>query len=177
MIGLSHVLFFSAINHSLVIGRPVFQGDQLQFIDERISHTFPDDHLRSVCGRSNTFVAHVEWWRLPSLIRQLKNNWSRLRIPFEVKIDSSIYIVFSLVLAIQLMYEQITIDTLKSPQKFVMETLLRSVVMFSAHIPFCITSFVNLLVSKTFRKEVKDLICWKRTTYGQQRQILHRNST
>jgi hypothetical protein len=45
------------------------------------------------------------------------------------------------------------------------EGFVKSVAMFTAHIPFCITSYANLLVSKAFRKEVKDLLLWKRVIY------------
>jgi hypothetical protein len=55
------------------------------------------------------------------------------------------------------MYEQITLNGSKTVEGFYTEALVKSVAMFAAHIPFCINSYANLLVSKTFRKEVKEL--------------------
>lgn len=77
-------------------------------------------------------------------------------------IDITIYIFFSLIMAISLMYEQITLNRVKTLEVFQVETFVKSVAMFTAHIPFCVTCYANLLVSKTFRKEVKHLLSWKR---------------
>ncbi len=68
-------------------------------------------------------------------------------------------------MAISLMYEQITLNRPKTAEVFQIETFVKSIAMFTAHIPFCINSYANLLVSKTFRKEVKDLLLWKRIIY------------
>ena len=84
--------------------------------------------------------------------------------------DCSIYIIFSCILAIQLMYEQITSDRLKSYEGREIERLLKSVAMFTAHLPFCLTSYVNLIVSKTFRREVKEHLFWKRSIYHRRSQ-------
>ena len=80
-------------------------------------------------------------------------------------VDITIYIFFSLILAISLMYEQITRNRYKSLEVFQVELLVKSIAMFTAHIPFCLNSYANLLVSKTFRKEVKELLLWKRVIY------------
>lgn len=77
-------------------------------------------------------------------------------------VDITIYIFFSLILAVTLMYEQITLHKPKTTEVFFIETFIKSVAMFTAHIPFCIHSYANLLVSKTFRKEVKGLLLCKR---------------
>jgi len=80
-------------------------------------------------------------------------------------VDTTIYSFFSLIMAISLMYEQITLNRPKPAEVFQIETFVKSIAMFTAHIPFCINSYANLLVSKTFRKEVKDLLLWKRIIY------------
>jgi len=80
-------------------------------------------------------------------------------------VDITIYVFFSFIIAISLMYEQITLGRSKTPEVFQVETFIKSVSMFTAHIPFCLNSYANLLVSKTFRKEVKDLLLWKRVIY------------
>ena len=80
-------------------------------------------------------------------------------------VDITIYIFFSLILSISLMYEQVTLNRLKTPEVFFTETFVKSIAMFTAHVPFCINSFANLLVSKAFRKEVKDLLLRKRVVY------------
>lgn len=77
-------------------------------------------------------------------------------------VDITIYIFFSLIMGISLMYEQITLNRPKSREVFQVEAFVKSVAMFTAHIPFCVNSYANLLVSKTFRKEVKELLSWKR---------------
>lgn len=76
-------------------------------------------------------------------------------------VDITIYIFFSLILAISLMYEQITLKRPKTPDVYYTEAFIKSIAMFTAHIPFCINSYANLLVSKAFRKEVKDLLLRK----------------
>lgn len=83
-------------------------------------------------------------------------------------IDITIYIFFSFIMAVTLMYEQITRDKHKSLEQFQIESLIKSIAMFAAHIPFCINSYANLLVSKTFRKEVKELFTCRRMIYTSQ---------
>jgi len=80
-------------------------------------------------------------------------------------VDIMIYILFSLPISITLMYEQITLKRTKTFEVFQIETFVKTVAMLTAHIPFCITSYANLLVSQTFRKEVKDLLLWRRVIY------------
>lgn len=77
-------------------------------------------------------------------------------------VDITIYIFFSLLMAISLMYEQITLDPNKDFKVFFVETFVKSIAIFASHIPFCVTCYANLMVSKTFRKEVIDLLSWKR---------------
>lgn len=77
-------------------------------------------------------------------------------------VDITIYIFFSLSMAISLMYEQITLTRLKSLEVFQVETFVKSVAIFASHIPFGVNFYANLLVSKTFRKEVRELLSWKR---------------
>jgi hypothetical protein len=54
-----------------------------------------------------------------------------------------------------LMYQQITQNQLKSSDRLQIETIIRNTCLFSAGIPFCLACYTNLLVSKTFRNEVK----------------------
>jgi hypothetical protein len=77
-------------------------------------------------------------------------------------VDITIHIFFSFIMAISLMYEQITWNRVKTVEGFYIEMLIKSVAMFTAHVPFCINSYANLLVSKAFRREVKELLLWKR---------------
>lgn len=183
MIGLSHVLVFSTINSSLLIGRSICYV-QLGWYSKAISYSslakelvipflmiifgmWSIKHIRNARRVMVAFTSRSGTGKQSTTTSTSVRGRDR-QLMIMLLIDSSIYVVFSLVLAIQLMYEQITIYALKSPEKVVTEHLIKSVAMFSAHVPFCITSFVNLLVSKTFRKEVKDLICWKQNTYGRQ---------
>jgi len=83
-------------------------------------------------------------------------------------VDITIYVFFSLIMAVTLMYEQITRDKRKTLEKLHIELLIKSIAMFAAHIPFCINSYANLLVSKTFRKEVKELFVCKKIVYTSQ---------
>ena len=76
--------------------------------------------------------------------------------------DIIIYALFSFVFAIFLMYQQITQNQLKSADQTQIEVIIRNICLFSAGIPFCLGFYTNLLVSKTFRSEVKKLLSWKR---------------
>jgi hypothetical protein len=80
-------------------------------------------------------------------------------------VDITIYIFFSLIMSITLMYEQVTLNRPKTDEVFQIGIFVKTVSMFTVHIPFCINSYANLLVSKTFRKEVKELLLWQRVIY------------
>ncbi|UJR09362.1 hypothetical protein I4U23_013606 [Adineta vaga] len=72
--------------------------------------------------------------------------------------DIIIYILFSLVMTISLMYRQFTQNQVQGLQELIIQGFIGNVAMYSAHIPFCITSYAHLLLSKTFRNELKSVI-------------------
>ncbi|CAF0985069.1 unnamed protein product [Adineta ricciae] len=72
--------------------------------------------------------------------------------------DIVIYILFSLVMAISLIYKQFKHYGNETSQDTIVETFFGNVAMYSAHIPFCITSYAHLLLSKTFRNELKSIV-------------------
>jgi hypothetical protein len=74
---------------------------------------------------------------------------------FILLMDTTIYALFSFVYTIFLLYEQITQNYTKSPDRMQIESFVRNLCSFSVGIPFCISSYGNLIVSKTFRNEVK----------------------
>ena len=69
--------------------------------------------------------------------------------------DISIYIAFSSIMAISLMYQQLTEYETKSPEEITIESLVSNVAMYSAYVPFCINSYAHSMVSKSFRNELK----------------------
>jgi RNase P subunit RPR2 len=76
--------------------------------------------------------------------------------------DITIYALFSFAYGIYLIYEQITENYIKSYDRIQMETYVQYICVYSAGIPFCTSCYANLIVSKTFRKEVKKVFSWKR---------------
>jgi hypothetical protein len=76
-------------------------------------------------------------------------------------IDRSIYVLFSSFMTVSLMYQQFTQYTIKSPKDAAMEMFILTVATYSVHVPFCITSYAHLFVSKTFRSELKNIILCK----------------
>ena len=67
----------------------------------------------------------------------------------------SIYALFSFMMAIVLMYQEITQHQEKSFVRTQLEVFIRNVCFLSIAIPFCSSCYTNLIVSLTFRKEVK----------------------
>jgi hypothetical protein len=75
--------------------------------------------------------------------------------------DVSIYALFSFVYASFLIYQQITQNNVKSPNRIEIESIVRNICLFIICIPFCVSCYANLLVSKTFRNEVKKVLLWR----------------
>ena len=75
-------------------------------------------------------------------------------------VDISIYIIFTLLPSIVVLYQQITQNPLQSALQTVIQLFLLVLGVFSAFVPYCVGFYINLLVSKTFRREAKDrLMC------------------
>jgi uncharacterized SAM-binding protein YcdF (DUF218 family) len=75
--------------------------------------------------------------------------------------DIIVYIFFSSMIALVLMYAQITQYRSKDAVQLQVDAFLVNTGTFSAYIPFCIGCYTNLLVSKTFRREVKNFFMCK----------------
>jgi len=75
--------------------------------------------------------------------------------------DIIVYIFFSSMIALVLMYAQITQYRSKDTVQLQVDAFLVNTGTFSAYIPFCIGCYTNLLVSKTFRREVKNFFMCK----------------
>ncbi|CAF1399721.1 unnamed protein product [Adineta ricciae] len=73
--------------------------------------------------------------------------------------DISVYIVFSLMISIVLMYQYLSSRSrteITSPN-IQMQVFLVSIGLFNSYIPFSIVFYTNLLVSKSFRQEVRSV--------------------
>ncbi len=81
---------------------------------------------------------------------------------FMLLMDITIYTLFSFEYVIFLMYQQITQNYIKSITRIQIETIVRNICLFSSGIPFCTSCYANLIVSKTFRSEVKKALSWRR---------------
>jgi hypothetical protein len=81
---------------------------------------------------------------------------------FMLLINIVIYILFSLIVAITLLYNQFTQYQIKRPKEIQTELYLANLAQYSVHVPLCITSYAHLLVSKTFRNESKRIFLWNR---------------
>jgi hypothetical protein len=76
--------------------------------------------------------------------------------------DITIYGLFSFLYAIFLMYQIITANHIKSLQQQAIEGVITNLCLFSLGVPFCTSFYANLIISKTFRKELKKVLSWKR---------------
>jgi hypothetical protein len=83
------------------------------------------------------------------------------QLVFMLIMDIIIYALFSFVLAIYFMYQQITQNYVKSSDRIQVENNVRNLCFFSINIPCCTSFYVNLIVSKTFRNEVKKVFSWR----------------
>jgi hypothetical protein len=77
-------------------------------------------------------------------------------------LDATIYALFSFVYASFLMYQQITQNVVKSSERTTIENFVTVLCIFMMSIPFCISLYTNLIVSKTFRSEVKKVLSCRR---------------
>ncbi|CAF1571833.1 unnamed protein product [Didymodactylos carnosus] len=77
---------------------------------------------------------------------------------FMLILDIITYTLFTFVLAIFLIYEQITQNDVKSFDQTQIENIIRNLCLFSITIPSCLSCYGNLLISKTFRNEVKKVL-------------------
>jgi hypothetical protein len=72
--------------------------------------------------------------------------------------DIIIYILFTSMLSVVVVYQQITQNARLSVEQTQIDLFVRNVAVFSTFIPFCIGCCGYLLVSKTFRREVKKIL-------------------
>ena len=70
--------------------------------------------------------------------------------------DIATYALFSFALSIYLVYQQITQNGVKTAQQTQIENIIGNLCRFSAGIPSCISCYGNLIISKTFRTELKN---------------------
>lgn len=75
--------------------------------------------------------------------------------------DISTYVIFSLMISIVFMYQQINQDKSGDSVYVHTQVFLVGVGIFSSCIPFCIECYTNILISKTFRHEVKKIFMCK----------------
>ncbi|CAF1241473.1 unnamed protein product [Adineta steineri] len=68
------------------------------------------------------------------------------------------YICFTLFTSIFNVYLASTQDQIRTPLRSAVENFLTRVAVFSYHIPFCISFFIFLSLSKAFRQEMKHLM-------------------
>jgi hypothetical protein len=83
------------------------------------------------------------------------------QLVFMLIMDIIIYALFSFVLAIYFMYQQITQNYVKSSDRIQVENNVRNICFFCLNIPCCTSCYANLTVSKTFRNEVKKVFLWR----------------
>ena len=72
--------------------------------------------------------------------------------------DIIVYIISTSMLAAVTMYQQFTQYNVKSYEQTQIDDFLASVARFINYIRFCVECYVNLVVSKTFRNELKNTI-------------------
>ncbi|CAF0867553.1 unnamed protein product [Adineta steineri] len=93
---------------------------------------------------------------------QLKSSFSKDRqFCLMLFIDIGIYIIFSSMLSAINMYQQITQYYIKSSFQTQFELFLKTTAVFINYISICIGCYTNIFISKTFRKNIKDIILCK----------------
>ena len=75
--------------------------------------------------------------------------------------DIMIYIISTSMLSAVTMYQQFTQYNVKSYEQTQIDDFLSSVALFINYIRFCVECYANLVVSKTFRNELKNTILCK----------------
>lgn len=73
-------------------------------------------------------------------------------------IDIIIYLIFTGMLSVVVVYQQITSTTVKSTEQTQIDMFVRNIAVFITFVPFCVGCCGYLLVSKTFRNEVKKVL-------------------
>jgi hypothetical protein len=73
-------------------------------------------------------------------------------------IDIMVFIIFSSLTVFYLLEEQITQYQTKSYEQIEVETFIGNVASVSVNVPFCVGFYTHLIVSKTFRNEVKTIL-------------------
>ena len=76
-------------------------------------------------------------------------------------IDTTIYVIFILMINVVLMYQQFNNYLAKDPVEIQIQNFLLTCGVFSTYIPFCIGCYTNFLASKTFRSEIKKILLCK----------------
>jgi hypothetical protein len=77
------------------------------------------------------------------------------QLVFMLIMDIIIHALFSFVIAIDSIYQQITQNYIKSSDRIQVENNVRNLCLFCLNIPSCTSCYANLIVSTTFRNEVK----------------------
>jgi hypothetical protein len=98
-------------------------------------------------SRSQLAVSNITCKRNQQLIRMLLT-------------EILISIIFDFIHPSVLLYSQITQYQVKNYSQIIIKQFVISISTFILHIPYCVSFYTNLIVSKAFRREVKNLI-WK----------------
>ncbi|CAF3559171.1 unnamed protein product [Rotaria sp. Silwood1] len=77
-----------------------------------------------------------------------------------VLIDILLYAIFCSMAAIFLTHQQITQYQQKSIEQVQLDIFLKQITVFCLHIPFGISCYTNLLVSKAYRNAMKNVFSW-----------------
>ena len=90
-------------------------------------------------------------------------NWSSMnpkdrQLVLMLLINVSIYVAFNLPLSIFAVYQQFEESTNPSFEQVQVLICIRLLVLFISYIPHCLDLYCNLIVSKSFRNEVKRLL-------------------
>jgi hypothetical protein len=75
--------------------------------------------------------------------------------------DTIAYVLFRFPIGIFLMYEQVTENDMRTSEQRQIQLCIRLIFTFSAFIPSSIGCYLNLFISKTFRKEIKSILSCK----------------
>lgn len=113
--------------------------------------------LMMICGLySISNIRNIHHIRGTIMEGNLNSTTSKDRqLIFMLIMDIISYALFSFVLAIFLIYQQITQNYIKSFDQIQIENNIRRICLFSMAISCCSSFYANLIVSKTFRNEVK----------------------
>ena len=78
-----------------------------------------------------------------------------------LSVDIFVYIFFNLMLTVIIVRDQLTQYQEESIEQRAIEVFVRYIGQFSAQVPLCISCYTNMLVSKSFRQELKKIILFK----------------